>query len=74
VSGIGAMNENFEIACLEALKLRDNGCAQICRRHVLEHYNGSERTARILEENLIDVNAPRRGKLVRSSAPRLNLN
>jgi len=62
VPGIGVMNANFKTACLEAYKLRQNGCAAACRQHVMKHYNGWERTAQILDENTIASPPPRRSK------------
>ncbi len=56
---IGALAENDDLreACLKALELKRNGCEDICRQHVLDHFTW-EKAADIFESYLVDVGAP----------------
>ncbi|MDP9127018.1 MAG: glycosyltransferase family 1 protein [Pseudomonadota bacterium] len=65
--GVGAMNTAFQAACLEALKLKEGGCEDACRQHVMKNYNGWEKTSRLLLENLTEAKGPRRSKPIRST-------
>lgn len=56
--GVLAEDGKLKEACMDALKLKEQGCEDACHAYIKEHYTW-ENTARLLAANLVDAKPPK---------------